>query len=137
MGEIITHLLLEFYLDVSRLNETKKVLAIFGFMCYHIFRKGKENPKNQKGNFMEKINLFELYEETRKARVAAAKERALTFVENEVIPAMVEAAKNMEFSMVIHVPSGLLVDDVMELISERVEYKTLNRDCRNLRYVWH
>ena len=86
---------------------------------------------------MKKINLFELCEETRKARAAAAKARALTFVEDEVIPAMVEAAKNMEFSMVVHVPSGLLIEDVVELISERVEYKTLNRDTRNLRYVWH
>lgn len=86
---------------------------------------------------MEKINLFELCDEARKARVAAARAKALTFVEEEIIPAMIEAAKNMEFSLIVHVPSGLLVDDVMELISERVEYKTVNRDSRNLRYVWY
>jgi hypothetical protein len=58
VGEIITHLLFGIYLDVSRLNETKKVLAIFGFMCYHIFRKGKENPKNQKGKNMTVIEFL-------------------------------------------------------------------------------
>jgi hypothetical protein len=136
MGEIITHLLFGIYLDVSRLNKTKKVLAIFGFMCYHIFRKGKENPKNQKGKFMEKIKLFEMYDETRKARIAAAREKAKDFVENEAIPAMIDAAKNMECSLTIQVPTGLIVENVIEIIAERVEYKNLTRDCRRLKYFW-
>lgn len=85
---------------------------------------------------MEKIKLFELYNEAREARVAAARANALTFVEKEAIPAMIEAAKNMEISLTIHVPSGLLVEYVTELISEKVEYKTLIRDCRNLKYTW-
>jgi hypothetical protein len=114
----------------------KKVLAIFRKMCYHIFRKGKENPKNQKGKIMEKINLNGLYKDAVNARIAAAREKALTFVENEAIPAMVETAKNAEFSLTIQVPTGLIVENVIEIIAERVEYKNLTRDCRRLNYFW-
>ena len=38
------------YLDVLRLNEMKIILAIFWLIWYTNFRKGKENPKHQKGN---------------------------------------------------------------------------------------
>lgn len=85
---------------------------------------------------MEKINLNGLYKEALDARIAALREKAEIFVEKEAVPALVEAAKNGDFSQTIQVPSGLVVENVVEIIAERVEYKNLTRDCRRLKYFW-
>jgi hypothetical protein len=99
-------------------------------------QKGKGKSQKPERKIMEKIKLFEMYDETRKARIAAAREKAKDFVENEAIPAMIDAAKNMECSLTIQVPTGLIVENVIEIIAERVEYKNLTRDCRRLKYFW-
>lgn len=85
---------------------------------------------------MEKINLNGLYKDAVNARIAALREKAEIFVEKEAIPTLVEAAKNGDFSQIIQVPSGLLVENVVEIIAERVEYKNLTQDCRRLKYFW-
>lgn len=85
---------------------------------------------------MEKINLNVLYNNAHDARIAALRAKAETFVEKEAIPVLVNAAKDGEFSQVIRVPSDLIVENVIEMISERVEYKTLTRDCHRLKYFW-
>ena len=85
---------------------------------------------------MGKINLIDLYDDAVNARIAALREKTENFVEKEAIPALVEAAKNGEFSQTIQVPPGLVVEDVMEMIIERVEYKKLTRSYRHLKYFW-
>jgi hypothetical protein len=85
---------------------------------------------------MEKINLNGLYKDAVNARIAALREKAEIFVEKEAIPALVDAAKNGDFSHTIQVPSGLVVENVIEIIAEQVEYKNLTRDCRRLNYFW-
>ena len=85
---------------------------------------------------MEKINLNGLYNDARDAKIAALRAKAESFVEKEVIPVLVDAAKNGESSQTIQVPSDLIVENVVEIIAERVEYKNLSRDCRRLKYFW-
>lgn len=85
---------------------------------------------------MEKINLNSLYNNAHDARIAALRAKAEIFVEKEAVPALVDAAKDGEFSQIIYVPSGLIMENVIEMIAERVEYKNLTRDCRRLKYFW-
>lgn len=85
---------------------------------------------------MEKINLSNLYKEAVAARIAAMKAKAKTFVETEAIPALVAAAKNCDFSLNLHVPTGIMVEDVAELIAEQIEYKTVTKEGRYLKYYW-
>lgn len=85
---------------------------------------------------MGKINLNGLYNDAVNAKIAALRAKAEDFVEKEAIPSLVDAAKNGEFSYIVQVPSGLLVENVMEIIAEQVEYKNLTRDCRRLKYFW-
>ena len=121
---------------MSRLNKTKKVLAIFGFICYYISRKGKENSKNQKGKIMEKINLNKLYNEAVAARIAAEKNKADLFVEKVMIPELIETAENGENHKIFYIPGGLKIAFVLEAINEKVEYTEVKQDEKSLAFYW-
>ena len=85
---------------------------------------------------MEKISLNALYKEAMEAKVLAAQEKAKTFAEKEMIPALIEAAKSGEVCATLHVPSGLIVEYVEAFVNEKIEYKSLKKDCRRLHYFW-
>lgn len=85
---------------------------------------------------MEKISLNALYKETMEAKILVAQEQAKAFVEKELVPALVEAAKSGEVCFTAYVPTGLHVEYVEAFVSERVEYKSVKKDCRRLYYFW-
>ena len=85
---------------------------------------------------MKKINLIKLYSDSMAERIAAMRAKAVVFVENDAIPLLISAAKNCDFTLTIHVPTGLAVEHVAELIAEQVEYKTVTKEGRCLKYFW-
>lgn len=85
---------------------------------------------------MEKINLNKLYKEAVAARIAAEKTKAEFFVEKEMIPELVEAAKNGESRKILYIPGELKIAFVLEAIKEKVEYTEVKQDDRMLAFYW-
>lgn len=85
---------------------------------------------------MEKINLNKLYKEAVAARIAAEKTKANFFVEREMVPELVEAAKKGENHKVFYIPGELKIAFVLEAIEEKVEYIEVKQDERALAFYW-
>ena len=85
---------------------------------------------------MKKINLIKLYSDSMAERIAAMRAKATIFVETDAIPLRISAAKNCDFALSVHVPDGLAIECVAELIAEQVEYKTVTKEGRCLKYFW-
>lgn len=85
---------------------------------------------------MEKINLNKLYNEAVSARIAAEKSKADLFVENVMIPELIEAAENCENCKIFYIPGGLKIAFILEAIKEKVEYTEVKQDENALAFYW-
>ena len=70
---------------------------------------------------MEKIKLHEMAETANKNLLRARKERTEKFVENSVIPQLIDRAQKGDHSAKVHIPADQDIRLARALVGERVE----------------
>ena len=84
---------------------------------------------------MEKINLNAIAVKAVEERARKERERTQNFVENQVIPQLVDVAARGGFFADIHIPADQNIELVLEILAENVDCQ-FSRNCRMVNVVW-
>jgi hypothetical protein len=99
-------------------------------MWYHIFRKGKENPKHQKGKFMENAKTMrEIALVAMREKVTRELALASELIEKAICKIIKEAASNGHMETMVHIPAGYNISLVIQILEES-DYKV----CETQKY---